>query len=79
LCRYKAKTGPDELIAARAAAAKKAKPAGAPKEPRRPVVSAQVAAIRNRARVRQLRDKRCPGSPAPSPRDLAAGLDIDLP
>src|SRR5579862_5780113 len=27
LCRYKAKTGPDELIAARAAAVKKAKPA----------------------------------------------------
>jgi len=46
LCRYKAKTGPDELIAARAAAANKTKSAGAPRKPRRPVAPSVVAAAR---------------------------------
>ena len=46
LCRYKAKTGPDELIAARTAAAKKAKPASALGTPRRPAVSPEAAASR---------------------------------
>jgi len=46
LCRYKAKTGPDELIAARTAAAKKAKLAGALRKPRRPAVSPEVTVSR---------------------------------
>ena len=50
LCRYRAKTGPDELIAARAVAAKKAKPRGAPGKPRRAVVSSGEAATKPRAR-----------------------------
>jgi endonuclease III len=48
LCRYKAKTGPDELIAARAAAAKKAKSAVAPR--RLAVSSGVMTARRPRAR-----------------------------
>ena len=50
LCRYRAKTGPDELIAARAAAAKKAKPAGAPGKPRRAAVAARKPRARSAAR-----------------------------
>jgi endonuclease-3 len=50
LCRYRAKTGPDELIAARAAAAKEAKPVGALSKPRRPAVPPAVAARKPRAR-----------------------------
>src|SRR5580704_6970135 len=49
LCRYKAKTAPDEFIAARAAAAKSRKPAGALKKPRRPV-SLSTAVRKPRAR-----------------------------
>ena len=48
LCRYKAKTGPEELIAVRVAAAKKAKPAGLPSKPGRS--AALVAARKPRAR-----------------------------
>ena len=46
LCRYKAKTGPDELIAARTAAAKTAKLPGPPRKPRRPTPSSAVSAAR---------------------------------
>jgi endonuclease-3 len=50
LCRYKAKTAPDEFIAALAVAAKSQKPAGALKKPRRPVSLSTAAARKPRAR-----------------------------
>jgi endonuclease-3 len=50
LCRYKAKTAPDEFIAARAAAAKSEKPAGALQKPRRPAVTSAAASRKPRAR-----------------------------
>jgi endonuclease-3 len=50
LCRYKAKTAPDEFIAARAAAAKSHKPTGALKKPRRPAVTSAAASRKPRAR-----------------------------
>src|SRR5579864_137205 len=46
LCRYRAKTGPDELIAARTAADKAARSAGGPQKPRRPALSSAVVAAR---------------------------------
>ena len=49
LCRYKAKTAPDELIAARAAAAKAARPAGALEQPR-PAAGARTPRARSAAR-----------------------------
>jgi endonuclease III len=51
LCRYGAKTAPDELIAARAAAAKSAKSAGIAKKPRKASVSAS-AVLAKKPRVR---------------------------
>jgi endonuclease-3 len=54
LCRYKAKTAPDEFIAAGAAAAKSRKPAGTLKKPRRPVsLSTAVRKPRARSAARQ--------------------------
>jgi len=43
LCRYQAKTVPDEFVAARAAAAKGGKTAGAPRKPRGPAVASAAA------------------------------------
>ncbi len=57
LCRYQAKTMPEELIAARAAAAKRTKLAGKPRP--RAVAPAVTAARRPRARSAAPRYRRC--------------------